>query len=65
MHTCMYACRYVHNWLVRMYVHMYVCMYVHMYAHVINSQSVDAFKNNLDDYWRVTGYGHNKGPMAY
>ena len=29
--------------------------------HVINSQSVDVFKNNLDDYWRVTGYGHDDG----
>ena len=24
--------------------------------HVINSRSVDGFKNNLNDYWRVTGY---------
>lgn len=33
--------------------------------HVINSQSVYTFKNKLDDYWRVTGYGHDERPMAY
>ena len=33
--------------------------------HVINAQSVNDFKNRLDNFWTETGYGHNKRPMAY
>ena len=31
---------------------------------VLAKQVTYTFKNNLDDYWRVTGYGHDERSMA-
>ena len=33
--------------------------------HVITSNSLNKFKNNLDQYWYKIRYGQTKGPLAY
>ena len=33
--------------------------------HLITSDSLNKFKNNLDQYWNETGYGQTKRPLAY
>ena len=49
----------------KFFTHRIIDLWNSLPPHVINSQSVDAFKNNLDDYWTETGYRHNERPMAY
>ena len=43
------------------FTHWVIDLWNSLPPRVINSQLVDAFKNNLDDYWTVTGYGHIRG----
>ena len=31
---------------------------------VINAEFTNSFKNRLDNYWKMTGYGYLQGPLA-
>ena len=32
--------------------------------YVINAESTNSFKNRLDNYWKMTGYGYLQRPLA-